>query len=257
MSKIVLVGADPELFWQNERGFMSVIGKIGGTKDKNLPIDSEGNGVLEDNVAAEFNIPPCDNVDDFVRHINKNLDYLTEKARGFNATLSTAASASFPEEEMADPRAWVFGCEPDFNAWTDSINPKPTSEDMLLRSCGGHVHIGHGKGVAVNNVIRAMDLYLGVPSTKLDTDSRRRELYGKAGAHRRKPYGSEYRTLSNFWIFSDELKAWVFERTQRAVEFARNNTIADDLKDIVELAINKGNAKARDQVFEMFPEVRI
>ena len=193
MGKIVLVGADPELFWKNERGFVSVIGKLGGTKNLALPIDDEGNGVLEDNVAAEFNIPPASTVNDFIKSINKNLTFLEKKAGEYGATIATDASASFPEEEMQDPMAWIFGCEPDKNAWTGEYNPKPKSKDVFLRSCGGHVHIGHGDSADAPTVIKCMDIMLGVPSTQLDNDARRRELYGKPGAYRDKPYDPDYR----------------------------------------------------------------
>ncbi len=37
-----------------------------------------------------------------------------------------------------------------------------------------------------------------------DKDTERRGMYGKAGAFRPKPYGVEYRTLSNAWLSNDE-----------------------------------------------------
>ena len=96
------------------------------------------------------------------------------------------------------------------------VNPKPTCEDKNLRSCGGHVHVGTKHDPI--HVVKAMDIYLGVPSLKLDPDKQRRKLYGKAGAFRFKSYGVEYRTLSNFWIWSKELQEWVFKQTNKALE---------------------------------------
>ena len=58
-----------------------------------------------------------------------------------------------------------------------------------------------------------MDYAIGVPSVLIDSDKARRRLYGKAGSMRHKPYGVEYRTLSNFWLNSDELTSWVYDRT--------------------------------------------
>jgi len=69
------------------------------------------------------------------------------------------------------------------------------------------------------SVIQAMDYYLGVQSVLLDNGTLRRNLYGKAGAYRPKGYGCEYRTLSNFWIFKTDLIKWVYEGTQKALEF--------------------------------------
>ena len=91
------------------------------------------------------------------------------------------------------PEAQMFGCEPDFDAWRECVNEKPCADDKNLRSAGGHIHVG--SDLAISNpvaVIRAMDLFLGVPSTQLDAGTLRRELYGKAGCFRAKSYGAEY-----------------------------------------------------------------
>jgi hypothetical protein len=62
-----------------------------------------------------------------------------------------------------------------------------------------------------------MDFYLGLPSLVYDAATRRREMYGKAGAYRPKSYGVEYRTLSNAWLNSAELIRWVYRATQKGV----------------------------------------
>ena len=251
MSKL-LIGCDPECFWESDKGMMSVIGKLGGSKEMCFSI-SENIHVLEDNVAAEFNPPPSDNLPDFMNKIHENLEYLESAAKKYGATLSRLASASFQDSELENPMAFVFGCEPDFNAWTGEQNPPPINEDYSLRSCGGHVHIGHGRSSV--NIIRAMDLFLGVPSVILDKDEKRRSLYGKAGAYRPKPYGDEYRTLSNFWIFNDSLIEWVFNRTKMAVDWAKNNVIESDstLAKAIQDAINSNNKDTVKSVFEMVP----
>lgn len=117
---------------------------------------------------------------------------------------------------MNDPRAHIFGCEPDFDAWTKDVNKKPNPPHPLMRSAGGHIHVETQKDAL--DVIRAMDLFLGVPSVLMDDGEMRKQLYGKAGAFRAKPYGVEYRTLSNFWIFNDSLIRWVWNNTQRALD---------------------------------------
>ena len=95
-----------------------------------------------------------------------------------------------------------------------------------------------------------MDLFLGCPSIILDKDNKRRELYGKAGAYRNKPYGVEYRTLSNFWLTSSKLMQWVYKRTAFALNWVADNSKNDAVEwDIytataIQECINKGNKDA-------------
>lgn len=241
------IGADPELFFKNSSGkFISSIGLIGGTKDAPLPISKDGHAVQEDNVSVEFNIPPSNSATEFVNHLNFVLNHLEHRAKELNLQFAVnVAAASFDEDQLMNPAALVFGCEPDFNAWSGKKNPRPEAEDWKLRSCGGHVHVGT-KFDAVR-VIRAMDLFLGVPSVFLDPDTKRRQLYGKAGAFRPKPYGCEYRTLSNFWIWENRLKEWVYAQTQKALEFVDSGKqISRKHGVIIQQAINNGDIKSAE-----------
>ena len=67
------------------------------------------------------------------------------------------------------------------------------------------------------SIIQRCDLFLGVPSVLMDEGELRKQLYGKAGAFRPKPYGVEYRTLSNFWVFDPKLVGWVHDQVGRAL----------------------------------------
>ena len=234
------IGADPEFFLRNNDGLVSAIGKIGGSKQLPREISPVGHAVLEDNVAVEFNIPPSTSSREFIENLNFVLSYL-RKNIGNLSFAEGVASASFPEDELNCPEAFIFGCEPDFNAWTGRKNKSPRADDFTLRSAGGHVHVG--TDLDKIQVIRAMDLYLGVPSVLLDTDTRRRQLYGKPGAFRPKEYGVEYRTLSNFWIWKDSLKEWVFRQTEKALDFvASGKEISSQSGIDIRRAINTGNA---------------
>lgn len=216
--KPILVGADPELFLMNKnQKLISAIGRFGGTKQWPKPI-GDGCFVQEDNVAVEFNIPPAASKDAFVTSINFALQKLEERAKELNLSLAIRASAKFDRDQLANPKASVFGCDPDHNAWTLKENDSPRCADKSLRSAGGHVHVGCTEYESWH-IARAMDLYLGVPSIGLDPDLDRRQLYGKAGAFRTKNYGMEYRTLSNFWLTSDKFKMWVYSQTMEALKF--------------------------------------
>lgn len=237
-----LIGADPEFFIKKKYGgYTSAVGLIGGSKWEPKKIDEDGHAILEDNVAIEFNIKPASSFDEFRSSIHKVLDHIRGILPGYE--FSKESAVSFPQEELMTPEAQMFGCEPDFDAWRECVNEKPCADDKNLRSAGGHIHVG--SDLAINNpiaVIRAMDLFLGVPSTQLDAGTLRRELYGKAGCFRAKNYGVEYRTLSNFWIFDDSLIQWAFDGTQRALEFVeKGNTIdvADGYR--IQRCINTNN----------------
>lgn len=257
MSKIKL-GSDPEAFLIDIQGQLrSSIGLIGGSKDMPLPLFELGMGyaVQEDNVAIEFNIPPADGRSVFVDSIRKTLNHLTQMAQtNHGLSISQLSAASFPVSELQAPAALEFGCDPDYNAWTREMNPRPSAEDKTLRSCGGHVHVGYDTeaGIDGTNIIRMMDLYLGVPSVLMDTGELRKQLYGKAGAYRIKPYGVEYRTLSNFWIFDDSRIGWVWDNTNRAYEASLLEKLDDDVGADVQKAINTNDKALASSLVKKF-----
>lgn len=215
------IGADPELFLKDKNDKLtSIVGLIGGTKRKPLPI---GNGcaIQEDNVAAEFCIPACDNEELFIQSIQYALSDINQRAQALGLTLAElTASASFDDDQLQTREALEFGCDPDYNAYTIHTNPRPHTEDKNLRSAGGHVHIG--TKLKPTQVIQTCDLYLGIPSLLLDNDTERRKLYGKAGAFRYKEYGVEYRTLSNFWIWKKETISWVYHQVKTVLDNVEN-----------------------------------
>lgn len=244
------IGADPELFFRNNEKLISVIDKLGGTKEEPMPIAVQRCTIQEDNVAAEYNIPPCTTVEDFIWYNQAVLYDLTKRAQAMGLHLAAnVASHSFDDSELMHWKAGVFGCEPDLNAWTHKTNPRPRSKDPNLRSAGGHVHIGSSADPF--QLGRACDVFLGVPALQYDHDKLRRSLYGKAGAIRIKSYGVEYRTLSNFWIWDETHIRWVYAQTKKATEFVeKGNVIPDYLQGAVEAAINKNDKTAFDFVME-------
>ena len=72
----------------------------------------------------------------------------------------------------------------------------------------------------------------------------RKQLYGKAGAFRPKPYGVEYRVLSNFWIFDKEKTNTVWNLTERAVEHVYSKKkIDNELGQAIVNCINLGDTR--------------
>lgn len=237
------IGADPELFLKDRQygSYKSAVGLIGGSKHKPKKLDKLGNAILEDNVAVEFNIQPAVSMNMFKDNINYVLQHLKNILPTFE--FSNESAVSFPKEELLTPEAMEFGCEPDFDAWRQCQNDKPKADDPNLRSCGGHIHVGSkiAKKFPVET-IKAMDLFLGVPSIELDPGTLRRNLYGKAGCFRFKKYGVEYRTLSNFWIFTDTGIEWAYKGTERALQFVEaGSVIPPEHAYLIQRCINTNN----------------
>lgn len=253
------IGADPEIFVGDMASVRSIVGKVGGTKafPRPLPELGEGFAVQEDNVALEYNIPASATKELFVSNIasaNAFLEHLVRSTHGLEFWKQSAMS--FPDEELQHPNALAFGCEPDFNAWTGRRNPKPQADDINLRSCGGHIHIGIAdtkyEGLQIRSIMQFMDLRLGVPSIFMDSGELRKQLYGKAGAYRPKKYGGEYRSLSNYWIFEKKYTEWVYDQTEQVLEMAMSGmTLEDDGMDII-TAINSNDKKLAEKLVKRY-----
>lgn len=219
----IKIGADIELFLRN-RGtgeIVSAEGLIPGTKYKPFIFDesSEYYALSLDNVSPEFCIPPSENAAEFYFGIEKALKYIESIIPKELETVAVPA-AYLNEKYLQTENAKTFGCEPDFNAWTEMQNMPPAPNENM-RTAGGHIHIGYkNPNVFINkSLIKALDIYLGVPSILQEPENDRKRMYGKAGAYRDKSYGVEYRTISNYYLQSKELTDWVFQNTMEAINF--------------------------------------
>jgi len=221
------IGSDPEFFLRDLNGnLVSSIGLLGGTK-KN-PRQTTHGFIQEDNVTAEVNTLPSNCIEEFINNHKLVMVDLADILKPLNLTVDITGSALFSDELLSHPMAQIAGCEPDFDAWSLSINTPISYLTTNLRAAGGHLHIGSDvmkTPMDRAKFCRALDLELGLPSIIQDPDSERRALYGKAGAHRPKFKskdgfdGLEYRVLSNFWMKNDDLLKFVY----RKVELVVNN----------------------------------
>ena len=114
-----------------------------------------------------------------------------------------------------------------------------------------HIHVGYkDPDVDVSiDLIRAMDLFLGVPSVFMDPDTERRKMYGKAGDYRLKGYGVEYRVLSGYFLGSNELLSWLWDATQKAIDFVNAGGIITNPEDIIK-AINNCDKELAKEILE-------
>ena len=217
------LGSDPEvfLFSEGENRHVPGIGLVGGTKKKPIKITDEGHAIQEDGVAAEFNIPPCKTKEEYKKHINFVLDYISDTiAKPNGLILSKKATVEFTSEQLKHRQAQEIGCSSSIDPYALMMT-SPEAYTNNLRSVGGHIHIGyegHSEQYSLE-LSKIMDLFLGVLSVLLDSDTQRRQKYGKAGEMRFTKFGFEYRTLSNFWIFDPKLIEWAFDSVIKGFEF--------------------------------------
>lgn len=254
------VGCDPELFLEDAaHSLKSAVGLVGGSKMNPRPIVALGNGfaVQEDNVAVEFNTPPAENEDQFDHDVASIVSYLENAINShYKFKFSKLSAAFFPRDQLMDPAALEFGCDPDFNVWTGRTNPKPKAPDATLRSCGGHLHIGASFKNNAERIraVKLMELCAGVPSVLIDDGDLRKGLYGKSGAHRMKEYGPEYRVLSNFWVFDKHLRRWAFNSVKHAMSLLDTEFNVNALRKNIVTAINTSD---KDMAWSLVKEHNI
>lgn len=238
----VTIGCDPEFFVREKGKFICAHGLVDGTKDNPYPVDM--GAVQVDGYALEFNTLPAEHPEQFsmyVEDVIATLRRMVDKKFEFALGVPTA---DFTPEYMRQQceEANELGCDPDYNAWTGKKNIKPCAE-RPMRTAAGHIHIGWDgeKNKKLQRaMVKQMDMFLGLPSLFYDNDTRRREMYGKASCFRYKPYGVEYRTLSNAWLKSKQLMEGVCRNAIMGAQLLLNGTL--DLSNIdVQKVINNND----------------
>ncbi len=220
----ILMGADPEVFVRKNGVLTCAHGLVPGTKADPYPV--KRGAVQVDGMALEFNIDPASSRVEFTRSIRTVLSELRKMVPDYDLEIASSVEFSGAVMDAAPEEAKVLGCDPDYNAYTEEINPAP-NPDQHLRTAAGHVHIGWTKDQdpfemahyqSCIQLTKQLDAFLGLPACLIDQDHRRRRLYGMAGAFRPKPYGCEYRVLSNWWLKSPQYSDWVYSNTKLAIK---------------------------------------
>jgi len=233
------LGADPELFIVNNRNqsLACAHGVIPGTKEDPYPV-TDG-AIQVDGIALEFNIHPAESEDEFVYNIDSVLRELRQAVpSGFQFSRSEGVCPKQSTWDSFPMEAKNIGCDPEYDAYTGTIRPLDRSniKNIRARGAGGHIHIGwrsdnidpldpiHIKDCQM--VAKELDIVLGVPSVLVTSHKkaqhRRATNNGLAGAFRPKPYGMEYRTLSNFWIFNDKYRREIYRTVEATLAHVDN-----------------------------------
>ncbi len=228
---MITLGADPELFLMKDGSPVTPKGLIQGSKKFPQPVN---NGSIQmDGTAAEFNIDPSFTPEQFSKNIDEVLNQLLSIT---DCTYDTVVTRHWGVEALSKmSRDEVeLGCDPDYNAYTLKKNPRPSSK-VDFRTAGGHIHVGfvddgdesEGYKNFLSPLVKILDEQIGVPSLFWDGDKERRTLYGKAGAYRPKPFGVEYRSLSNAWVPHVDVREFLFEQAEKSVRLFQEGYVPE------------------------------
>lgn len=225
-------GADPEfVIVEKATGTPVPAHKFFGDKYHKKQVETvRGPAALfRDGFNLEINVPPQDcrallvaGMKDAVvaakAHLGPAFDLVSPQ--------SVAVDLSFVKDAPEDVQQ--FGCEPSYCAYR--LVPKVpdiNAVDHPFRYAGGHMHFSlDARGFIKNpdnhiDIIRLLDLYLGLPLTALFGDAnsiQRRKYYGQAGEFRTQDYkgdgsliGVEYRTPGpEVWTNDNIIASWAF-----------------------------------------------
>lgn len=243
----LLVGCDPEIFVRDveTNQLVTAHGLVSGTKKK--PLKVEHGAVQVDGMALEINIIPAKTRQEFITNIKSVYNELQRMVPLHKLCIEPTATFDRAYWDACPAVCKEIGCDPDWEAYTGEMNKRPETTEPF-RTAAGHVHVGWCTDAEVGDpnhfedcrvVAKQLDWYLGIWSLTWDKDAKRRNLYGKAGCFRPKPYGMEYRTLSNAWLKSDALIGWIFDHTKQALDALDNNQAMDALRpDVAKTIIN-------------------
>jgi len=241
------IGSDPEVFLKDRRTrrYVSAHGVTEGTKDNPRQL-GPGSYIQVDGMALEFNTAPRKDAIGFgyeVACCKELIHRLILNKR--NTTLAVESTVEFDDEEWerVPDIAKDLGCNADYCAWNGGrTNPSPDAT-VKYRTGAGHIQLGRGKNFKITKdymkicgqVAKELDATVGVASLLYDPDTKRRSLYGKAGAFRPTHFGVEYRVLSNRWVRNLELSTYVANLSFRAIYslMSERETNVSDVENII------------------------
>ena len=248
----VTLGCDPEFFFVNGKG--QVVGSEKVLPTEGLKFNNDNYGYFDgdnnkpifivDGVQAELNPGECTCralLGNDVHACFLQLRKLLKKNKKANLKISFDPLVELSKKELdsLSDRSKVFGCAPSKNIYMNRNSARIKVDPAVYRkrSAGGHVHLGTDHR-AVRTILKntktmvpLLDLIVGntcVLIDRHDGNVERREVYGRAGEYRIKPYGLEYRTLSNFWMRSYQLFSFVLGLSRQTVEMVYQSTKEND-----------------------------
>jgi hypothetical protein len=260
--KNIMFGCDPEFFFEDSNG------KVIGSEKVLKKCDKDNMNVVIDGVQAELNPKPsycrqilAGNIANCFRNLTTTL---SDRGIKVAVKIDSLVNVSRQELDSLSEGCQVFGCDPSINIYEEGEDKtskiKVDPKKYLKRSAGGHSHLGNAyinyitdKRYSENGeydeyikaakrieqalkkspdiMVSVLDIIVGNTCVLLDRaegNKERRENYGRAGEYRLKPYGIEYRSLSNFWLRSYQLMSFVTGLCRFAVHLVSESTPEND-----------------------------
>lgn len=270
------LGCDPEIFLMDKKAkrYCSAHDLVPGSKASPHPLT---NGAVQpDGVALEYNTKPAYSGAEFAQYnsdVMKQLREMVPKRYGFSFTPAVIFDKYFFDSLPDDPKE--LGCNPDYNAYTRSKNPRPVprKEYATMRTGSGHLHISWTEGKSAEDpshrwdcehVVKCLEAVIGRYLTTWDDDRLRKNLYGAPGCLRYRTYGVEWRTPSNAWLNYPELWSWLYDSANFTVQkmlvgdayFGYNNLDNYKYRNVLTRETLNAEFKARWADFPEMPEIK-
>jgi hypothetical protein len=247
----VTLGTDPEVFVYDPRTeeYIPAYFALGVHEGKPPSVAVAGVGTVGgDGLALEWTQTPTDNPREAVRFMQVQLHHLQRYVRQHGATIRnegipdaviTAMPTAYVSQEYRDfltpdfgPEfsLQILGCAKDFQVYSLESQDRPSPMDTLMRTSGGHIHIGVGRFLNEHDVLyyltALLDQTLGLWAYRMfghyEPFVRRMQMYGDLGTIRiSEKYGTlEYRTLPAMaLLYSPSIAEFIFYLAQ---DLARN-----------------------------------
>ncbi len=251
------IGSDAELFLFDKEKNEVINAKkyIKGTKQEPFNFDKSSPFWCTslDNISTEFNIPPCTTAKEFSEGLEKCIKYINSNLPENICTIHTPAVYVNPKH-LRTKEARTLGCESSYSAYTMRRNPPPDGFVTNLRTCCTHIHMKYERMRFENACewVKAMDLFLGIPSLLIEPYNERRRLYGTLGEMR---FGEtvEYRTMSSYFSETARLREWVFNNTVNAINWINEGKrITDRLAEDFHHAMNENDTDLARVIVEEY-----
>jgi hypothetical protein len=261
------IGADPEIFLKEKGTNVHVPAYNIIPGNKKNPYKVKDGAVQVDGLAVEFNINPASSREEFTNNVLSVMQSLQEMLPK-NLEFSRQISVGFPVKTYNElpKEAKEIGCDPSLSAYSSKFeSPYSVSEEHILynRSVGGHIHIGWTENADIKDIghldacrelTKQLDCYVGLPCLLFENSNFRRNYFGLAGEYRPKPYGVEYRTPSNFWIWDTSTINMVYNQTVAAFnDFVYNDIfVPDKINSFMKVSTFMNNERIYDSYFLNF-----